>query len=161
MPEGELLNRLRPYSARLSGSSDGRRCAEARAAYLAMQTARKFAPLALDCIDLEAAGRLRAVQKPEQAMAELSRLVQADWPDNIREAVGAAYRAVLRTLDSLDPIYTAELSAVCAVRAAAVEERAWDMAIETLEQILKIGRRADPIEVGVIEERAAKVLAFV
>lgn len=159
MPEGELLNRLRPFAARLSGSSDGRRVADIRGSHLAMQAAREFAPLALQTVDAAAAGRLRAAESPEQAFAELADLVQIDWPDNIREAVGAAHRALVRTLNARDAIYTAELSAVCAIRAAAVDDRAWDKAIETLEDLLAIGKQADPIEVHLIEERAAKVLA--
>lgn len=159
MPEGALLNRLRPFAARLSGSSDGRRVAEHRAAELALRAARDFAPLALQAADPDAAARLRATQSAERALAELAKLVQRDWPDNVREAVGAAHRAVLRTLEGKDAIYTAELSAVSAVRAAAVDDRAWDRAIETLGDLLSIGKQADPIEVDLIEERAAKVLA--
>ena len=95
---------------------------------------------------------------PEQALAELAALVQIDWPDNVREAVGAAHRALVRSLDARDAIYTAELAAICAIRAAAVDQHAWDKAIETLECSLKIGKQADPIEVDLIEQRAAKVL---
>ncbi len=159
MPEGEVLNRLRPFAARLSGSSDGRRVADERGTFLAMQAARVFAPLALQTIDPTAAERLRAVETPKDAMAELSLLVKVDWPDNVREAVGAAHRALGRTLHVRDAIYTAELSAVCAIRTAAVDELAWDKAIETLDALLAIGKQADPIEVDLIAERAAKVLA--
>lgn len=160
MPEGEMLNRLRPFAARLSGSSDGRRMADVRGAFLAMQASRVFAPLALDSVDAAAAQRLRDMDTPEQAVVELERLVQVEWPDNIREAVGAAHRALVRSLGWRDAIYTAELCAVCAIRAAVVDDAAWNMAIETLEQLLAIGKQADPIEVGVIEDRAAKVLAI-
>lgn len=159
MPEGEMLDRLRPFAARLSGSSDGRRVADRRGSFLAMQAARVFAPLALQTVDPTAAARLRAVETPEDAMAELSALVEMDWPGNVREAIGAAHRAIGRTLHARDSIYTAELSAVCAIRAAAVDEHAWDRAIETLEALLSIGKQADPIEVDLIAERAAKVLA--
>lgn len=159
MPEGEVLNRLRPFAARLCRSSDGRRVADERGAFLAMQAARVFAPLALQTVDPTAAERLRAVETPEDAMAELSTLVKMDWPDNVREAVGAAHRALGRTIHVRDAIYTAELSAVCAIRAAAVDERAWDKAIKTLDALLAIGKQADPIEVDLIAERAAKVLA--
>ncbi|MDQ2091650.1 hypothetical protein [Marimonas arenosa] len=159
MPEGELLNRLRPFAARLSGSSDGRSVADLRGSYLAMQAAREFAPLALQKVDPAAAQRLKVVSSPEQAMAELDALAQIDWPDNVRETVGAANRALVRTLDLRDAIYTAELTAICAIRAAAVDDRAWDRAIEALECLLTIGKQADPIEVDLIERRAAEVLA--
>lgn len=159
MPEGEVLDRLRPFAARLSGSSDGRRIADERGTFLAMQATRVFAPLALQTVDRAAAERLRAVATPEDATVELSALVKVDWPANVREAVGAAHRALGRTLHIRDAIYTAELSAVCAIRAAAVDELAWDKAIETLDALLLIGKQADPIEVALISERAAKVLA--
>lgn len=159
MPEGELLDHLLPFAARLSGSSDGRRVADRRGSYLALQAAREFAPLALQAIDRAAAERLGAVESLEQAMAELEVLVEMEWPDNVRQAVGAAHRAIARTLNSREAIYTAELSAVCAIRAAAVDERAWEKAIETLDSLLSIGRQADPIDIHLIEERAAKVLA--
>ena len=159
MPEGELLNRLRPFAARLSGSSDGRKVADIRGSYLAMQAARELAPLALQTVDPAAAKRLKAAASPEQAMAELEALVQIDWPNNVREAVGAAHRALVRTLDARDAIYTAELTAVCAIRAAAVDDCAWDGAIVTLERLLTIGKQADPIEVDLIEKRAAEVIA--
>ena len=159
MPEGELLNRLRPFAARLSGSADGRKVADRRGAFLAMQAAREFAPLALNKVDPAAARRLKAVDGPEQAKAELTQLVRIDWPDNVREAVGAAHRALVRSLGARDAIYTAELAAICAVRAASVDIHAWDKAIDTLEYLLTIGRQADPMETGLIEQRAAKVLA--
>ena len=133
--------------------------ADTRAEFLALQAARAFAPLAVQTVDPAAAGRLCAVETAEQAMAELESLVRRDWPDNVREAVGAAHRAVGRTLNARDAIYTADLSGICAIRAAAVDERAWDAAIEALESVFSIGRQADPIEVTLIEERAAKVLA--
>jgi hypothetical protein len=159
MPEGALLDRLLPFAARLSGSSDGRRVADRRGSYLALQAAREFAPLALQAVDPGAAERLRTVTSPQQAMDELTSLVERAWPDNVRQAVGAAHRAVARTLKSREAIYTAELSAVCAIRAAAVDDRAWDRAIETLDSLLSIGRQADPIDIKLIEECAAKVLA--
>ncbi|MGV6849640.1 MAG: hypothetical protein ACWA5A_14795 [Marinibacterium sp.] len=159
MPEGELLNRLRPYAARLSGSSDGRAMAEIRGTHLAMQAARVFAPLALEATDAGAAAYLRAAETPQEALARLQDLETRDWPGDIRLAIGAARRALARALNSRDAIYTAELAAVSAIRAAAVNETAWDAAIETLDQILDIGKKADPIEVRVIEDRAAKVLA--
>jgi hypothetical protein len=159
MPEGALLDRLLPFAARLSGSSDGREVADRRGAFLALQAAREFAPLALEAVDRAAAERLRAVESPHQAMEELTALVERAWPDNVRQAVGAAHRAIARTLTSREAIYTAELSAVCAIRAAAVDYRAWDKAIETLDRLLSIGRQADPIHIDLIEERAAKVLA--
>jgi hypothetical protein len=130
-----------------------------RGSYLAMQAAREFAPLALQTVDPAAARRLKAVAGLEQAMAELTALVQMDWPNDVREAVGAAHRALVRTLDARDAIYTAELAAICAIRAAAVDDCAWDKAIETLECLLAIGKQADPIETRLIEQRAAKVLA--
>lgn len=160
MPEGEVLNRLRPFAARLSGTGDGRRIADERGAFLAIQAARVFAPLALDAVDTAAAERLRAVATLEDAMAELSTLAEMDWPNNVREAVGAAHRALGRTLNLRDAIYAAELSAVCAIRAAAVDEYAWDKAIDTLDALLSIGKQADPIEVDLIAQRAAKVLAI-
>jgi len=161
MPEGPVLDRLRPFAARLSGSSDGRSVADTRGTFLALEAARTFAPLALETVDPAAAARLRATETPEQAMAVTSELVTQDWPDNVREAVGAAHRALGRCLTAREAIYTAELSAVCAIRAATVDARAWDAAIETLEALLAIGRQADPIDVQLIEDRAARVLATV
>jgi hypothetical protein len=159
LPEGELLNRLRPFAARLHGSSDARRVAGVRGSYLAMQAAREFAPLALQTVDPLVARRLKAVTSPEKAMAELTALVEVDWPDDVREAVGAAHRALVRTCEAKDAIYTAELAAISAIRAAAIDNHAWDKAIETLECLLTIGKKANPIEIRLIEERAAKVLA--
>lgn len=159
MPEGEPLNRLRPFAARLSGSSDGRNVAVMRASYLAMQATREFAPLALETVDPAAARRLTAVDSPEQALTELTTLVRKAWPNDVREAIGAAHRAIVRTRDAKDAIYTAELAAICAIRAASVDEHAWDRAIEALASLLTIGKQADPIEIHLIEERAAKALA--
>lgn len=159
MPEGEQLDRLRPFAARLSGSSDGRRGADLRAAALALQAARDFVPPALETVDPAAAARLRAVTTPEQATVELEHLVSRAWPDNLREALGAAHRALLRTLDGRDSIYTAELCGICAIRTAVVDATAWDRAIDALDHLLAIGRRADPIDVKLIEKRAARVLA--
>lgn len=159
MPEGELLNRLRPFAARLVGSSDGRKVADVRGAHLAMQAVREFAPLALQTVDADAAQSLQAASGLEEALAQLTSLVELDWPDNVREAVGAAHRAVVRTLEARDAIYTAELAAICAIRTAAVDETAWDKAIATLESLLSIGKQADPIEVALIERRAAGFLA--
>ena len=159
MPEGEVLNRLRPFAARLAGSSDGRRVAEIRAGHLALQAARDFAALALRTVDAAAARRLGAVTTLQDALAELDGLTQRDWPENVGLSLGAAHRAIQRALNSRDAIYTAELSAVSSIRAAAVDARAWDRALETLDQLLAIGRQADPIDVDLIEERAARVLA--
>lgn len=159
MPEGELLNRLRPFAARLSGSSGGRKMANMRSLYLAMQAAHEFAPLALKTVDPTAAGRLKAAENPEQTLAKLETLVQCSWPNHVREAVGAAHRALSRTLQARDAVYTAELAAICATRAASVDDRAWGRAIEALESILSIGKQADPIETALIEQRAAEVLA--
>ena len=124
-----------------------------------MQAATCFAPVALAEIDEAAARRLRASADPEMAMAVLDDLSGRDWPDNVREAVGAAHRALKRALKGRESIYTAELAAVCASRSAAVDERAWDFAIAALDGVLGVGRRADPIETGVIEQRAAAVVA--
>ena len=159
MPEGELLNRLRPFAARLSGSSDGREMAMGRASRLALDAAREFASLALQAADPAAADRLRAVVSPEEALAVLNDLSQLEWPENIREAVGAAHRAVDRACKSKDAIYTAELSAICAIRAAEVDPAAWDMAIAALDRLLATSKQADPLEVRLIEERASKVLS--
>jgi hypothetical protein len=159
MPEGPLLNRLRPFAARLSGSSDARAVADRRGLYLAMEAAQAFAPLALEGADPAAAARLRAASSPEEALDELDSLHGRVWPENVREAVGAAQRALARSLGSREAIYTGELAAICAARAAAVEERAWDRAIEALEGVLAIGRQADSVETGLVEERAAAALA--
>lgn len=159
MPEGESLNRLRPFAARLSGSSDDRKTAGERARYLALQAARKFAPVALDTLDPDAAQRLRAASGPEEALAELESLMKRAWPVNVRQAVGAAHRALGHAVRTRNAIYTAELAAICATRAANVDERAWNLAIEALEDVLAIGRQANPIETGLIEQRAAAVLA--
>lgn len=43
--------------------------------------------------------------------------------------------------------------------AAAVDARAYDAAIETLDALLSIGKQADPVEVDLIAQRAAKVPA--
>ena len=130
-----------------------------RGSYLAMQAAREFVPLALQTVDPSAARRLNAVTSIEQAMAELTALVMVDWPNDVREAVGAAHRALVRTCEARDAIYTAELAAICAIRAAAIDNHTWDKAIETLECLLAIGKQADPIGIRLIEQRAAKVLA--
>lgn len=159
LPEGDPLDRLRPFTARLPGRSDGRRLADIRATHLALQAARDFAPLALDTVDPAAAARLRAAEDIELAMAEPETLVRLEWPDNVREAVGAAHRALGGTRNVRDAINAAELNAVCAIRAAAIDARAWGRAIETLECLLSIGKPADPIDVDPIEKRAAKVLA--
>jgi len=42
-------------------------------------------------------------------------LVMVDWPNDVREAVGAAHRALVRTCEARDAIYTAELAAICAI----------------------------------------------
>lgn len=158
MPEGPQLNRLRPFAARLSGSSGGRKTAAMRSSFLAMQAATQFAPLALETTDSAAAQTLREANDSETALEILVALTGRDWPDNVREAVGAAYRALSRTLRGADPIYTAELVAVSAARSAAVDASAWDFAIDALEGALVIGRQADPIEIELIERRAAEVL---
>lgn len=160
MPEGEILNRLRPFAARLSGSSDGRKVAMQRVERLALEAARRFAPIALDATHPAAADELRAAGTGKEAFAILSGLVQTDLPANVRESVGAAHRALGRSLNARDAIYTAELCAVSAVRAAAVDPRGWDAALETLETLLSLGKQADPIEVRLIEERAGKVRAL-
>ncbi len=129
-----------------------------RSSFLAMQAAKGFAPLALETTDSSAAQTLREASDPETALEILEALTGRDWPDNVREAVGAAYRALSRTLRSADPIYTAELVAVSAARSAAVNASAWDFAIDALEGALAIGRQADPIEIELIERRAAEVL---
>lgn len=159
MPEGESLNRLRPFAARLSGSSDGRKTAGERARYLALRAGRDFVPVALDALDPAAAWRLRSASGSEEALAELEMLMKRVWPDNIRQAIGAAHRALKRSLGRRHSIYTAELAAICATRAANVDERAWDLAIAALEDVLAIGKQADPIEIALIEERAAAALA--
>lgn len=159
MHEGELLNRLRPFAARLSGSGDGRKTADKRGSYLAMQAAQMFVPLALGSVDPTAARHLKAAIGPEQALAKLNRLMQCPWPNDVREAVGAAHRALARAIEAKDAIYTAELAAICATRAASVDDHAWDQAIEALESILTIGKQANPIETRLIEQRAANVLA--
>ena len=159
MSEGELLNRLRPFAARLSGSSDSRKRVSERALYLAMRAAQIFAPLALEAVDALEARRLRRTAAPEDVMRELDRLARRPWPDDIREAVGAAQRALARARATKNAIYTAELAAVSAVRAAAVNESAWDRAIEALEGVLVIGRQTDPVETELIDQRATQVLA--
>jgi hypothetical protein len=159
MPEGDVLNRLRPFAARLSGSSDGRKTAIARAAYLAQQAATVFTPLAVETVDVSAAARLRKATDPAEALSQLEILSKRELPSDVREAVGAAHRGLKRALADKDAIYTAELASICAARAAAVDEMAWDRAVETLERALLIGKQADPIETTLIEERAAEVLA--
>ena len=159
MPEGELLNRLRPFALRLAGSADGRKVAVARAAYLAQQAAQVLAPMALDRVDAEAARQLRTAADAEAACALLDDLTKRALPGNVRKAIGAAHRALNRALDGRDAIYAAELVAVSAARTAAVEPQAWDQAIEVLEGVLAIGKQADPAETTLIEQRAADVLA--
>lgn len=161
IPEGDLLNRLRPFAARLSGSSGGRKTAALRASYLAMRAARDFAASALGAVDSEAAGRLASAENEEQASALLDMLVRRSLPDDVRETVGAAQRAVLRVRRAADPIYTAELAAICATRAAALDPEAWDRAIDALDGALTIGRQANPIETDLIESRAADVMTGV
>ena len=159
MPEGETLNRLRPFAARLAGSSDGRSTAERRALYLASRAAGEIVPLAIDAAQPEAASRLTSAETPEAQFAQLEELVQIPLPDDAREAVGAAHRALDRALKTRSAIYTAELAAICAVRAAAVDQRAWDLAIDILEGVLSIGKQADPIDADMVTQRAAEVLA--
>lgn len=85
-------------------------------------------------------------------MRAFDRLATRGWPDDVRDAVGAARRAVSRALAGKDPVYTAELAAIGATWAAAVDPRAWDCAIAALEGVLGIGRQASPIETAVIEK---------
>jgi len=159
MPEGETLNRLRPFAARLAGSGDGRRTADKRALYLASRAAGEVVPLAIDAVQPEAASRLRNAGSPEAQFAELEELQQVTLPDDVRQAVGAAHRALDRALKMKSAIYAAELAAICAVRAASVDERAWDLAIDLLEGVLSIGKRADPIDADMVTQRAEEVLA--
>ncbi len=159
MPEGEELNRLRPFAARLSGSSDTRAVIYERSHLLAMAAARDFAPLAIEQHAPEAAARLRSAESPDAALAELETLAEQIWPDNVREAIGAALRALSRALGRKQAIYTAELAAISAARAAAVNDRAWQAAIDALDGVLAIGRQANPVEVAVIKERASAALA--
>ena len=159
MPEGETLNRLMPFAARLAGSGDGRRTADRRALYLASRTAGETAALAIDAIQPDAAARLRSAGSPEAQFAELEELLQLSLPDNVHQSVGAAHRALDRALKARSAIYTAELSAICAVRAAAVDERAWDIAIDILEGVLSIGKQAEQIDADMIKHRAEAVLA--
>lgn len=160
MPEGALLNRLRPFAARLCGSSDSRKVAVVRSSHLAMQAATVFAPMAIEPVDAEAAAHLRAATTQEDALATLKSLGSDHWPEDVRAAAGAAYRALERTMSGKGPIYTAELAAICATRAAAVDANAWDEAIRALDGILAIGKQADPIETSLIEEHAQEYLAI-
>ena len=160
MPEGELLNRLRPFAARLSGSSGGRKTAINRASYLAMRAARGFVLLALKAANPKAAWQLKSAESGEDVLALLESLIECDWPDNVGETVGAAQRAMSRVQRGADPIYTAELAAICAARAATVDAMAWDAAIGALDGALMIGKQADPIETNLIEKRAADVMAL-
>jgi len=159
MPEGETLNRLRPFAARLAGSGDGRRTADRRALYLASRAAGEIVPLAINAVQPEAANRLRNACSPEALFAELEELQQIPLPDDALQAVGAAHRALDRALKTRGAIYTAELAAICAVRAAAVDGRAWDLAIDILEGVLSIGKQADPIDADMVTQRAAEVLS--
>jgi hypothetical protein len=84
MPEDDLLDRLRPFAARLSSSSVGRRVADIRATHLELQAAVDSAPLALGRIGPAAAAHHRVAENNELAMAELETLVQREWPDDVR-----------------------------------------------------------------------------
>ena len=159
LPEGELLNRLLPFAMRLSGSSNGRRTAGVRSAYLALQAATAFAPLAVQVVNPLAARALKNVADEEAALVILDALDQTGWSDDVRAAAGAAQRALARTIHGKDPIFTADLAAICARRAGAVDDNVWPRAIEVLDRVLAIGKQADPIETGLIEQRAAELLA--
>jgi len=158
MPEGETLNRLRPFAARLAGSGDGRRTADRRALYLASRAAGEIVPLAIDEIQPEAATRLRDAGTPEAQFAELQKLLQFPLPEDVSQAAGAAHRALDRALKMKSAIYAAELAAICAVRTAAVNQGAWDLAIDILDGVLSIGKQADPIDADMVTQRAAEVL---
>ena len=157
MPEGEELNRLRPFAARLSGSADTRTRANERALFLAMRAATRFAPIGIAAHDPIAAEELRACRSPQEALALIDGLSGRDWPDG-RETLGAAARALARALKGSQAIYVAELAAISAVRAAARDTGAWRAAIEALDGVLAIGRQADPLETELVDERARSAL---
>ena len=159
MPEGKTLNRLRPFAARLAGSGDGRRTAENRALYLADRAAGEIAALAIETARPEAAARLRNAGSPEARFAVLEELVQSPLPDDARQSVGAAHRGLDRAMRTKSAIYAAELAAICAVRAACIDERAWDLAIDVLDGVLGIGKQADPVDANMVTQRAAEVLS--
>jgi len=159
MPEGDELNRLRPFAARLSGSSDNRAVIYERAKFLAMAAACVFAPIAIEPSAPDAAERLRAASTPAEALTEFEALAERDWPENARESVGAALRALSRAVAPRQAIYIAELAAIAAIRAAAIDASAWQAATQTLDRVLAIGRQADPVEVALIDERATEALA--
>ena len=158
MPEGDALNQLRPFAAKLSGSADTRAKAHERARFLAHCAARDFVPIAIFEHDADAAERLRAAESPEAALAVLDELAERDWPENARESLGAAHRALARALKGSQAIYVAELAAISAIRAAARDPRAWQAAIKALDGVLAIGRQADPIETRLVDERARDAL---
>jgi len=170
MPEGEILNRLRPFAVRLSGSSDTRKIAFQRARHLAMRAAQFFASLAIGSVDAKAARRLVRAASHDDALAILDDLVANGsstdkpyhgWPDGAAKSLGAARLALAKALSEQQAIYVAELAAISAIRAAAINPAAWDLAIDTIESVLAIGRRADPIESSLIDQRAKEALAAV
>lgn len=161
MPEGDILNRLRPFAIRLSGSADTRKVAQERARHLALKAAQAFATIGAETIDPAAVEKLRSAD-PMTALGILECLEEEALLDDDRaKSIGAARRAVEKALRGKDAIYIAELAAIAAIRAAAIDPRAWDAAIDVIESVLAIGKQANPMEVGIIDERAKSALAAV
>lgn len=158
MPEGETLNLLRPFAARLSGSCDTREVALERARFLALAAARDFASIAIKARAPTASRWLHRAESLEEAAATIDALITRCWQDRAREALQAAHRALARARANRQAVYTAELAAIAATRAAALNRRAWDAAVATLDGVLSIGRQADPVEAALADQRARATL---
>ncbi len=158
MPEGGTLNRLRPFAGRLAGSCDTREVALERARFLALAAARDFASIAIEARAPTAAAWLRRAEGLEAAAATIDALATRCWHDRAREALQAAQRALARALANRQAVYTAELAAIAATRAAALDQRAWDAAVAVLDGVLSIGERAEPVAAALADERARAAL---
>lgn len=159
MPEGDILNRLRPFALRLSGSADTRKVAQQRALHLALKAATQFVPMAIGHADEGAATRLRQATDPQDTLSVLDELLaRYGWTDDAEKSLGAAHLGLGKALKNREGIYVAELAAISAIRSAKIDPDAWSIAIEAIQSVLAIGRQADPIETELIDRRAQNAL---
>lgn len=134
MPDALRQSLLMPFVTRLAGTADSDAVELKRAKFLAIETMRRILPMAL-------------TRWPD--LAERFRNMRTLSDAKNAAAANAAY-------DAADAA-AAIAAAYAAANAAAIAEGVWREAVNLLDEAIKLGNQAEPIETELVVLRMAKI----
>ena len=142
MPDDLREELLTPFVVRLAGTADSPAKELERATYIAVQTIKRILPISLRAVGLEDHAR-RCEQVDDLAAAYAA--------DAAAKAAYAAEAAAAKA--AYAAAYAAAKAAADAADAADARKKIFSIAVAILDEAIRLGNQAEPIETALVVER--------